>query len=71
MQRLLPLVLNTPSDTRLAGSDLHDTLKLMRAFLAVLLAEQPGPLTDVQRDLLLTIEEQTSRALASIDDGLP
>jgi hypothetical protein len=43
-----------------AADDLRETLALMRVFVAVLLSEQPGPLTPVQRDLLDTINERVS-----------
>ena len=43
-----------------AADDLRETLALTQAFVAVLLAEQPGPLTPVQRDLLDAINERVS-----------
>ena len=42
---------------------LSETLELTHAFVAVLLAERPGPLTPVQRDLLATIQNHVSQHL--------
>jgi len=43
--------------------DLDDTLALIRAFVTVLLAEQAGPLTPTQQDLLRTIQARVARVL--------
>ena len=57
------------SDAPAASDDLRHTLALTQAFVTVLLAEQAGRLTDVQRDLLQTIRGHVSRSLDGIDEG--
>ena len=46
-----------------AAVDLDDTLALIRVFVTVLLAEQAGPLTPTQQDLLRTIQARVARVL--------
>jgi hypothetical protein len=45
-----------------------ETLAFTRAFVAVLLAERPGPLTAVQRDFLETIARRIDR-VQFVSDG--
>ena len=47
-----------------AADAVRETLALTQAFVVVLLTEQPGPLTLVQRDLLETIQERVSCRLS-------
>jgi len=57
---VLTHLVNPFNDPVEAVDDVRETLALTQAFVAVLLAEQPGPLTPVQRDLLDTINARVS-----------